>query len=119
MSGRRGAVLLLGLLGCGAERAAGPDPEPEGPPVPPLLWVTVAPDGASLAVGDTIRMRVSHNTPQQFGPFTFQWAVSDSAVVEVDAQGLVRGKAPGSAGVRAMVVSSRDRGAGVATIHVR
>lgn len=112
---RQWGLLLLAGLGCGAEPVAGPETLPE---CPPSYWVTIGPGGATVAVGDTVRMVVSHNIPPELGSIRTEWEVSNASV-DVDSWGLVRGKAVGSAGVRVRIILGTATTSRIATVHVR
>ncbi len=97
-----------------------PAQSPENPhPHPPLLWVLVAPDGATLPLSDSLQMVVSSNLPREGGPLIVEWATSDTTIAVVSATGLVRPKRSGSVRVRVRLMNDRFAAAGLATVHIQ
>jgi len=105
-------VGVLALLGGCSDRMCCEPPPP--PPNSPVGSVTVTPSSASLTVGDTVRLSATLRDPdgQPLSGHTTRWQSSSPTVVTVDASGLVRAAAPGSA----EVIASSDDKSDAATI---
>ena len=109
-------VLMGGLLltACG-----GNTPIVEPPPVttPTVSSVTVTPAGTSLAVGATQQLKaevMGQNSPST----AVTWKSSDTAVLTVDATGLVTAKAAGTATVTATSTADTSK-SGSVTVTVK
>lgn len=84
---------ILLLLGC---TDYAPVPEPAAPPSVPM-GVSVAPNGRTIAIGDSLQFQASTN----MGTIKhFMWTVS-ATVASVDSTGLVHALAVGAVEVRA------------------
>lgn len=89
-----GAVATALALGaCGA---TGPADERVHRAITPLIRVAVRPDGLTVRVGDTVRMRAVA-VPDV--PVGWRWSVSPPAFAVVDPMGLVLTLAPGEVDV--------------------
>jgi hypothetical protein len=107
--------LVLGIAACGDSVTVTQPPEP----VPGIRSVTVAPDGAQLAVGATLQMTAAVTTDPGAAAPTIAWSSSDAAKASVGAtSGLVTGVAAGAAGIRATATVGTSTGSGVATVTV-
>ena len=107
--------LVLGIAACGDSVTVTQPPEP----VPGIRSVTVAPDGAQLAVGATLQMTAAVTTDPGAAAPTISWSSSDAAKASVGAtSGLVTGVAAGAAGIRATATVGTSTGSGVATVTV-
>ena len=99
-------ALLLAILSCGGEEAAGPRPGP--PPPPPTATVpariTLDPETVAVVAGDTLRVRarVLNDRAQPISDAVVTWASSDPTIATVDATGLVTGLKEGNASLTAM-----------------
>ena len=71
--------------------------------MPPGASVAVSPTAATLAPGDTLRLvaEAFDNNGRRVDGAAFRWSSSDVAVASVEASGLVRGVAEGSATITA------------------
>lgn len=97
------------LAACGGGESAGPAPNPPPPPPPPptavTTTVTVQPDSALVAAGDTIRLSATA-LDAQGNPLTGRtvaWSTSDASVATVSATGLVTGVGSGAATISATI----------------
>lgn len=115
-------LLLVALL---ASCYSGPiEPsEPLQVPDPPILALVVAPDAATIAVGDSLQMTARLRAPREWRIVSSDWAVSDSTIAEVSSIGLVRARRTGAVGVRARVLFDHGgglgTGSGMATVCVK
>ena len=108
--------LLFAIVACGEAQAPEPIPPPPSPGIPS---VTITPDGSTIRPGDSLQMSARVVSPQDFGPATVTWDVSHPQLATVSSDGLVRGLAVGTLGVRARLVNQKGRVAqGVAELHV-
>ena len=107
--------LVLGIAACGDSVTVTQPPEP----VPGIRSVTVAPDGAQLAVGASLQMTAAVTTDPGAAAPTIAWSSSDAAKATVGAtSGTVTGVAAGAAGIRATATVGTSTGSGVATVTV-
>ena len=107
-------VVLVGAA-CGDDVTVAPPPEP---PPPGIRAVTVAPDGASIAIGDHLTFTAAVTTDPGAAAPTIAWSSSNTAIATVDANGVATGVAVGSVGIRATATSGTSTGSGVATLNV-
>lgn len=109
-------LVLVGVAACGDDVTVTPPPEP---PPAGVKSVTVAPDGANLAVGSTLQMTAAVTLDAgATGTPTIAWSSSDNAKATVSATGLVTGVAAGDVGIRATATLGTSSAQGVATVHV-
>ncbi|MEK9509036.1 Ig-like domain-containing protein [Gemmatimonadota bacterium Y43] len=113
---RLGALLLL--AGCTpACRGSGVPAHPDrGRDRPPVAAVTVEPSSGELPVGGTLSLtaRVRDSAGAEITGRVVSWTSSASDVATVDAEGRVRGVAPGTATIRA----ASEGWSGAATLTV-
>jgi len=108
-------LVLVGAA-CGDDVTVTPPPEP---PAPGIRSVTVAPDGATIAVGATLTFTAAVTTDPGAATPTIAWSSSNTAVATVNATtGVVTAVAVGSVGIRATATSGTSTGSGVATLNV-
>jgi hypothetical protein len=108
-------LVLVGAA-CGDDVTVTPPPEP---PAPGIRSVTVAPDGATIAVGATLTFTAAVTTDPGAATPTIAWSSSNTAVATVNATtGEVTAVAVGSVGIRATATSGTSTGSGVATLNV-
>ncbi len=111
-----GAIALV-ILGCASSLdPLTPDAVPP-PSRPSIAWVTMVPNDAAVAVGDTIRVRVVETN---IGPVArIAWQTSDTGRAVVDSAGLVLAKAAGAVAVRATAYSAAGNAAsGAVTLRI-
>lgn len=108
-------VMLGSVIGC-AESPAGP--WLDSPP-PPGIATAVAPDGATLAVDDSLQMTARVLAPADWVSTGVAWSTSDSSIARVSTAGLVRGRRAGTVQVRVVFRNARGTQVqGMATVHV-
>jgi hypothetical protein len=108
-------LVLVGAA-CGDDVTVVPPPEP---PAPGIRAVTVAPDGATIAVGANLTFTAAVTTDPGAAAPTVAWSSSNTAVATVDpTSGVATGVAVGSVGIRATATSGTSTGSGVATLNV-
>ena len=107
-------VVLVGAA-CGDDVTVQPPPEP---PPPGVRAVTVAPDGATIAVGANLTFTAAVTLDPGAAAATVAWSSSNTAIATVDANGVATGVAVGSVGIRATATSGTSSGSGVATLNV-
>lgn len=95
-------LIWIGLIGAGSGIASCGDSTSPGELV---ATVTVAPDAATLAAGDTLRLRATPRNPsgQAIENRRASWSSDDTTVARVDSAGLVTGIAEGDATITATV----------------
>ena len=107
---------MLALLACGDEPVEPVPPPPTSGP----LTVSVAPDGAQLAVGDSLQMSAYVVSPTDWQTVRIEWDSSDPAAASVSATGMVVGLRKGDLGIRAVLYKGDGLAAqGVATVHIK
>lgn len=107
---------LLAVLSCGEGATEPPPPRPEPPrPEPPRpTTVVVSPSTLQFgAIGETAQLRaeVRDQNERPMTGVAVTWASSDPAVATVDATGLVRAVADGSASITATAGSATGQAA--------
>jgi hypothetical protein len=107
-------VVLVGAA-CGDDVTVAPPPEP---PPPGIRAVTVAPDGATIGIGEHLTFTAAVTTDPGAAAPTIAWSSSNTAIATVDANGVATGVAVGSVGIRATATSGTSTGSGVATLNV-
>lgn len=111
-------LLVIGLASCGSGPAE-PSPTMQAP-IPAPILIVVAPDGATLAEGDSLQMTATLLVPRDWRVVNVDWLVSDSTIAEVSSIGLVRARRAGIVGVAARLRFDRGGTAsGMATVHVK
>ena len=111
-------VLWSGLVLVGA--ACGDDVTVTPPPPPPegVRSVTVTPNGANVAVGETLTFTAAVTLEPGSPAATVTWASGNIAIATIDAQGVATGVAPGSVGITATATSGTSSAQGSATLNV-
>src|SRR6188768_3400085 len=107
-------VVLVGAA-CGDDVTVAPPPEPRPPGI---RAVTVAPDGATIGIGEHLTFTAAVTTDPGAAAPTIAWSSSNTAIATVDANGVATGVAVGSVGIRATATSGTSTGSGVATLNV-
>jgi alpha-amylase len=111
-----GFLVPMLLAGCADDTL---DPVPT-PPTVPLIAVLVAPDGATLAVSDSLQMSAAVIVPRNWGTISVAWSTTDTTVATISTTGMVDARSPGITGVVAVLTNSRPSVAsGSATLHVQ
>ncbi len=116
------ALFLAVATGCDESRLVEELPPP--PPCPAVSVVSVAPDGLTLAPGDSVQMQAVGPAGCGGGPAavvdSVTWTSSNPRIVQVGrTTGLARALAPGLAAIRATLYSrAGGAGNGVATLRV-
>lgn len=102
------ALLLLPAAGaCGDDIGVAPDP------VPDAVTVLVSPDVQRVEQGDTLHLAAAATRGTDTVPSSFTWRSTDPLVASVDARGIVRGVAAGSARIVATAATGDTASAGV------
>jgi hypothetical protein len=111
------SLTTIAAVACSATAPDKQVPLPPPPGLGPLVVVEIGPDGRTVAVGDTLRIRVTgvNGLP----PERVDWAVSDTLLATVDIGGLVTGRRVGDVGVRATAYRGTAAGYGVVAVHIR
>lgn len=107
-------LVLVGAA-CGDDVTVAPPPPP---PEPGVRAVTVAPDGATIAVGASLTFTAAVTTDPGAAAPTIAWSSSNNAIATVSAAGVATGVAVGSVGIRATATSGTSSASGVATLNV-
>jgi len=86
-----------------------------------VATVTISPPSLTLARGDTARLHVSFIPPRSGSgcpphPFTFVWTSADTTIADIDGDGMVSARRPGSTTI---TVITSDGPAGTAGVVVR
>jgi len=89
--------LWLAASACDSSPASAP------PPTMGVPFISVAPTGQTLAVGDSL---LFHATTNGSGVAGFAWSVSSTATASINAGGWVRALSPGPVAVIACFVST-------------
>ena len=103
------------LLICIACADSIPAPTPVPPPGPLVAIVSLAPNDATVAVGDSVRIQVISNN---LGETAWTWTSSNRSLASVGPTGWVRGEAAGDLMILACGQNQTTLCGGV-TVHVR
>ena len=105
-------LTVLSLPACGESPS---ETVPESLPKPPIASVSLAPNGATLALNDSLRVQVTSNT---VGETSWTWSSGSPALASVTPLGWVRGLAVGDAAIIACAQHHTGL-CGVVTVLVR
>lgn len=94
-------MVAVGLAGCGDDVTIVEPPPPPPPPAPTVKSITVAPNGATVAIGQTIAFSAAVVADEGVAT-TVTWSSSDPAKATVNAAtGVVTGVASGTVAIKA------------------
>jgi hypothetical protein len=93
---------LARLLACGVAALIGCEggtpPVPAPPPTPGFPSVSIAPNGRTITVGDSLQFQASTNVATIT---SFTWGVSSMSMATINSGGLLRALGPGTLFVQA------------------